>query len=151
MLATPIDPTLASSLQSLAECQIQSQISRAAALDAGAVGLMGVDAAIAASVIDLRSAMQLWLLALALLCTAFSVLSTALLMQGGDDVGPLVTEVIARRGVRSDQDLACDLLHDLADRILANRRALDRKEPRLTAALVLTLIAVLVELAGQLH
>lgn len=82
---------------------------------------------------------------------AFAVLSTAVLMQGGDDVGPLVTEVIARRGARSDQELVRDLLHDLADRILANRRALDRKEPRLTTALVLTLFAILVELAGQLH
>jgi hypothetical protein len=63
----------------------------------------------------------------------------------------MVPEVVARRGVRLDQDLVRDLVHDLADRILTNRRALDRKEPRFTAALILTLIAVVVELAGQVH
>ncbi len=151
MVKTPLDPALASSLQSLAECQLQSQISRAAALDAGAVGVMGIDAVIATSVVGVRSVTQLWLFALALLCVSFGIVATALLVQGGDDMGPMVPEVVARRGVRLDQDLVRDLVHDLADRILTNRRALDRKEPRFTAALILTLIAVVVELAGQVH
>ncbi len=95
--------------------------------------------------------MTLWLLALALLCIAFGTVSTALLMQGADDIGPAVTEVIARRGARSDQDPVRDLIHDLAGRVVANRRAPDHKEPRLTAGLVLTLLAILIELVGQIQ
>lgn len=149
--STPIDATLASSLQSLAECQLQSQTSRAGALDAGAVGLMGVEGAIAASIAGARSLTAPEIVAFALLCAAFAIVATALLMRDGDDIGPAVTEVMACRGGRSDHDLVCDLLDDLALRVLANRHALDRKEPRLANALVLTLIAVLVELVGQIY
>jgi hypothetical protein len=142
---------LASSLQSLAECQLQIQTSRAGSLDAGVVGLMGVDAAIAASIVGVHGATDLWATALVLICASFARVSTALLIQGADGIGPSIAEVIARRDAGADHEFVRDILDDLSACVLANRRALDRKEPRLANALVLTLIAVLVELASQIH
>lgn len=151
MTKTPIDATLASSLQSLAECQLQIQTSRAAALDAGAVGLMGVDAAIAASIAVAHGTTDLSVVALALTCVSFVALSSALLMQDANGIGPCIAEVIDNLGNDSDGNPVRAILDDLAGCVLANRRALRRKEPRLANALVLTLAAVLVELAGQIH
>ncbi len=147
----PIPSELVGSLQSLAECQLQSQTSRSAALDAVAGGVMGVDVAIAASVLGVRSALHLWVVALALLCASFATVAVALLMRSGDGMGPMVMEVLANRGSRSVQDLERELLEDLAAQVAVNRRTLDRKEPRIVAALVLNLLAVAVELAGQVH
>lgn len=143
-----IDATLASSLQSLAQCQLQAQTSRTAALDAGAVGLMGVDAAIAASMGSVPAATGVWIVAFSLVWASFAVIATALLIQGADDIGPMVGEVLARRVYLPDRDLVGDLLDDLAARVTANRRSLEQKEPRLTNGLLLTLMAVLVELVG---
>lgn len=151
MTKTPIDATLAASLQSLAECQLQIQTSRAAALDAGAVGLMGVNAAIAASIAVVHGTTGLSIVALVLTCISFVALSSALLMQDANGIGPCITEVIVNLGEDSDSNPVRAILDDLAGCVLANRRALRRKEPRLANALVLTLVAVLVELAGQIH
>jgi hypothetical protein len=148
---TPIGATLASSLQSLAECRLQIQTSRAAALYAGAVGLMGVDVTVAALIVAVRGATDLWLLALAGTCVAFAGASTALLMRDAGHIGPSIAEVMARWDAGSDHDLVREILDDLSARVLANQQALGRKEPRLANALMLTLVAVLVELASQLH
>lgn len=151
MISTPLDATLAHSLQSLAESQLQSQLSRRAALDATAAAIMGLDAVIAAAIGGVGAQNGLSTAAVALLGLSFSIVATVLLTRGADDMGPLVTEVMARRSARSDQELVVDLLDDLAARIAANQLALSRKEPRITAGLVLTLIGVLAVIVGQLH
>lgn len=147
---TPMNETLTSSLQSLAQCQLQIQVSRAAGLDASAVGTMGVDAAIAASLIGAGSPTLPTLAALVLLCVSFAVVSIVLLMEEADDVGPRVGAVIARREDRLDEELVQDVLHDLAHRVTANQRALECKEPQLAAALLLTLLSVFLALVGQI-
>lgn len=146
-----ITPTLAAALQSMTESQLQSQTSRSAALDAGAVGLMGVDAAVAAVVLGVRSADHLWVAALVLLGVSLTVAALALVMSGADDIGPMAAEIIAGREGRTDDDVERELLEDLAARVAANQCALERKEPRVVAALASMLIAVLIALAGQLR
>lgn len=146
-----ISSTLAAALQSLAECQLQAQTSRSGALDAGAAGVMGVDSAIAASVLALRSAGHLWIAALALLLLSLVLAASSLLMEGADHIGPMVDEIIADCEDRSSRDLEGDLLRDLAARVTTNQAALARKEPRLVLALAVMLLAIVVEIAVQVH
>jgi hypothetical protein len=147
----PIQPRLAAALQSLAECQLQSQTSRSAALDTAAAGVMSVDAAIAASVLAIRSAHHLWVAALTLLVFSLAVSASALIIASANDIGPTVEAIIVNRDRRSASDLEHRLLDDLARRVTANQQALARKEPRLLSALATMLLAIFVELAGQIH
>jgi hypothetical protein len=68
-----ITPRLADRLCSLAESQLQTQVSRSGTLDAGALGVMAVDAAIGAIVIGTRGAYDLWIGGLALLVLAIGL------------------------------------------------------------------------------
>ncbi len=151
MIKTPIDATLASSLQSLAECQLQIQTSRASALDAGVVGLMGVDAAIAASIVGVHGVTDLWIIALVLICASFAGVSTALLIQVQTESGHL--------SLKSSRDempvpITSSCVASLMISLLLYSPTgvrLTGRSRRLANALVLTLIAVLVELASQIH
>jgi hypothetical protein len=60
-------PRLANSLRSLAESQLQTQVARSGTFDLGALGVVSVCTAIAAIVLDVRSARHLWIAALLLL------------------------------------------------------------------------------------
>lgn len=147
----PISSSLAASLQSLAQCQLQGQMSRSVALDGGAIGVMGVDAALAAVVIGLPYTHRLGLFALVLLNISLVIAMAALLTVGATDMGPAIGEVLSDRSHRSGDDIERNLLEDLASRVAVNQSALDRKERRLTAALALILVAIACELVWQLH
>jgi hypothetical protein len=86
-----ITPRLADRLGSLAESQLQIQMSRSAALDAGALGVMGVDVAVAAIVLAVGSADYLWVAALLLPCVSLGVAIRVLRLAGAEQTGPLIT------------------------------------------------------------
>jgi hypothetical protein len=143
-----ITPSLANSLRSLAENQLQTQTSRSGALDAGAVGLVSACAAIAAIVLNARSAHHFWIAALALLALSLGLAVRGLLLPGADQTGPPVEGVLNARQTFDDKDLEEGLLIDLATETSANRQALTRKDLLLARALILLVLAIALELAG---
>ncbi len=150
-IARGITPRLADALRSLAESQLQTQISQSAALDARALGVMGVNAAIAAIILSAHSAYHLWIAALALLGASLALAVRALLLTGAERLGPLVGRVLVDRQAHGDRRLEQWLLEDLAADMLINRNALARKAPWITGAFALMALAILVELAGRIH
>jgi hypothetical protein len=143
-----ITPRLADGLRSLAESQLQTQVSRSGALDAGALGVVSACAAIAAIVLSVRSAHHLWIAALALLGLSLGLAMRALLMEGAEQTGPLVTDMLDDRETRDDEELEESLLEDLATHTFNNEQALARKDPLLARALTLLVLAIVLELAG---
>jgi hypothetical protein len=143
-----ITPRLADSLRSLAESQLQTQVSRSGALDAGALGVVSACAAIAAIILSVRSAHHLWIAALALLGLSLGLAVRVLLLQGAEEIGPLVAHILDDRATYDDKTLEGGLLKDLATETLANNQALARKDPLLTRALTLLVLAIALELAG---
>ena len=143
-----ITPRLTDRLCSLAESQLQIQASRSASIDAGALGVVSACAAIAALILTVRSTDHLWIAALVLLGLSASLALRSLMHQGAKEIGPLVTDILIDRECSNDEELEQSLLEDLADETLVNNQALARKDPALTGALTLLVLAVLLELAG---
>jgi hypothetical protein len=83
-----IKPALADSLRSLAECQLQMQTARSAALDGGALGVMAVDAAVTAIVIGTRGTHELWIVALVLLGLSLGLAVRTLRLPGAEETAP---------------------------------------------------------------
>jgi hypothetical protein len=149
MSTKAIAPRLVDRLCSLAESQLQTQAARSAALDAGALGVMAVDAAIGAIVIGTRGAYDLWIIALALLSLSAGLAIRVVRLTGAEQTGPLVNDVLEASASREDDQLELSLLQDLATDMLTNRRALARKGPIFNSAQTLLVLAILVELLGQ--
>jgi hypothetical protein len=143
-----ITPRLADKLCSLAESQLQMQTARSAALDGGALGVVSACAAIAALILSVRSAHHLWIAALTLLALSAGLAIRALLLAGAKQNGPLVVDMLDARVRDGDAYLEDVLLKDLATEALANERALARKDPIITRAVALLVLAVVLELAG---
>ena len=143
-----ITPRLADGLRSLAESQLQTQVSRSGALDAGALGVVSACAAIAAIVLSVRSAHRLWIAVLALLGLSLGLAVRVLLLTGAEQNGPLVADMLDARARNDDAYLEDILLNDLATETLANEQALARKDPLLAWALTLLVLAIVLELAG---
>lgn len=143
-----ITPRLTDSLRSLAESQLQTQVSRSLALDGGAIGVMAVDAAVAAIILDTRAAHHLWIAALALLGLSVS-LAVRTLRLAAERTGPVVANLLERRGTTDDNRFEESLLVDLAEDVLVNEEDLARKAPLFNRALTLLVLALLVELAGR--
>lgn len=150
MATKPIAPRLAESLLLLATSQLQAQAARSAALDAGALGVMAVDAAVTAIVVGAKGAHGLWIVALVLLGLSAGLAVRALLLRGAKEIGPLVTDILNDRDRSNDEELERSMLEDLATETLANVQALARKDPLFIGALTLLVLAILVELAGRL-
>ncbi len=108
MSTNPIDPRLADRLCSLAESQLQAQAARSAALDGSALGVMAVDAALAAIVIGTRGAYDLWIVALALLGLSFALAVRAERLPGAFQGGSAPTAF--------GYTVACSLLLVYGDR-----------------------------------
>lgn len=148
MRTKAITPSLADRLCSLAESQLQTQTARSASVDAGALGVLSACAAIAAIVLSIRSTAHLWIAALALLGLSASLAIRILLLTGAKEIGPLATQILDARGTCDDKELEQSLLEDLADETYTNSKALARKDPLLTWALLLLVFAIALELAG---
>ncbi|MGH2904807.1 MAG: hypothetical protein ACRDK7_14685 [Solirubrobacteraceae bacterium] len=143
-----ITPNLANSLRSLAESQLQTQATRSASVDAGALGVVSACAAIAALILSARSTRHLWIAALGLLGMSAGLAICALLVRGARKGGPFVGSMLDARTTNDDEIIEQGLLKDLATETAANNRALAHKDPLLATAVTLLLIAILLELVG---
>jgi hypothetical protein len=150
MSTNAITPRFAESLRLLAASQLQTQVSRSGTLDAGALGVMAVDAAVAAIVVDTRGTYDLWIVALALLWLSLAVAVWTLLGPGAKQNGPLVADMLDARASNDDAYLEEVLLKDLAAETLANEQALARKDPMIAWALALLVLAIAIGLLGRL-
>jgi len=144
-----ITPRLADRLCSLAESQLQIQAARSVALDGGALGVMAVDAAVAAIVIGARGAYGLWIIALALLGLSLALAVWAGRLPGAERTGPRVEDVLEASEIEENDELERSLLHDLATDMRINRRTLARKRLLLERAQTFLVAPILVELTGQ--
>jgi hypothetical protein len=148
MSTKAITPRLADGLRSLAESQLQTQVSRSGTLDVGALGVVSACAAIAAIVLNVRSAHHLWIAALVLLALSLGLAVRVLRLPGAEQNGPLVADILDARTTNDDETVEKDLLEDLAAETLANEHALARKDPLLARAVTLLVLAIVIELAG---
>ena len=148
MSTNGITPRLADSLRSLAERQLQTQVSRSGALDVGALGVVSACAAIAAIVLGVRSADHLWVAALILLALSLGVALYALRLPGAEQNGPLVADMLDARAVDDDRTIEKGLLEDLSAETFANEQALAGKDSLLAWAVALLVLAIVLELAG---
>jgi hypothetical protein len=145
----PITPRLAESLRSLAVSQLQTQAARSASVDASALGVMTVDAAVAAIILDATGAYDLWILALALLVLSFALAVRAERLPGAERTGPRIEDVLTASETEGNDQLERSLLHDLATDMRINRRTLTRKRLLLNRAQTFLVAAILVELMGR--
>jgi len=146
----PIRPGLADNLRLLAASQLQIQAARSVALDGGALGVMAVDAGVAAIIIATRGAHGLRIGALVLLGCSLGAAVRTLRRQGADETGPSVADMREARETQDDRGLEEWLLNDLTEDIEINEQALTRKAPLFDRALRLLLLAIVVALAGQI-
>jgi hypothetical protein len=89
-------------------------------------------------------------LRLALLGLSLSVAVRILLGPGAKQNGPLVVDMLDARASNDDAYLEEVLLEHLAAETLANEQALSRKDPMITWAVALLLLAIVIELLGRL-
>jgi hypothetical protein len=143
-----IKPSLAVALRSLAQAQLQAQTLRFSGLDATAIGVVGVDAALAAITAGVRPYHQLWSGALVAIGLSLGLALRALLVRGAERVGPVVAGVLHDQAVHGDDELEQWLIEDLATDMLANRQALARKAPLVTWALVFVVLAIIFGFGG---
>ncbi len=126
-----------------------TQAARSAALDGGALGVMAVDAAVAAIILDATGPYDLWILALALLGLSFTLAVRAERLPGAERTGPRIEDVLTASETEGNDQLERSLLHDLATDMRINRRTLTRKRLLLNRAQTFLVAAILVELMGR--
>jgi hypothetical protein len=143
------EPQISKVLRSLAEGQLQTQVSRSGTLDAGALGVVSACTAVAAIVLGIRSAHHLWIAALILLVLSLGLAVRALRLPGAEQTGPLVAEILEARRANDDDTIEEQLLDDLAHETFANENALARKDPLMTSAVTCLILGIVVELAAQ--
>jgi hypothetical protein len=124
-------------LRCLAETQLAIQFSRAGAYDAQALGILGLDAALAAAAVagDQLLGHLWWLALIGLLLSAVSC--AAILVTRVDQIGPRVDDLIDEAQGLSESEMERLLVEALGESIRRNGQALEEKSD-------LTLIAILV-------
>ncbi len=150
MPTIPTEPEPSEWLRLLTGSRLHTQVSRSAALDGGALGVMGVDVAVALIVIGAGGAYGLPILALVVLGLSFSLAVRALRLPGAKEAGPTLAAMRRAREAEEDEYLLEDsLLNDLEKDIQINDRTLVRKILLFDNALTFLMLAILVELAGR--
>ncbi len=127
------------------------QTARSAALDGGALGVIAVDAGVAAIIVGASGAYGLWIVALAMLGLSLSVAVRTLRLPGAEDTGPSVAEIHDARDTQSDLRLEDLLFKGLAEDVHSNEQALARKGPLFDRALTFLVLAIVIELVGRLQ
>jgi hypothetical protein len=137
-------------LRSLAVSQLQTQVSRSGTLDVSALGVVSACVAVAAIVLGMRSAHNLWIVAIVLVLLALSLglAIRALRLPGAERNGPRVADMLGARMSNDDRYLEDVLLEDLAAETLVNEQAIARKDLLLARAVTLLVLAIVLELAG---
>jgi hypothetical protein len=143
-------PLLAGELISLARDQLKMQTSRSATLDTGALGLMALDAALAAIVIGAEGTHGLWIAALALIGLSFALAMRALRLTGAKETGPSVARLRGGRETHNEHELRESLLADITAEVRINDHALARKALLFDRALTVLMFAILTDLTGRL-
>jgi hypothetical protein len=137
-------------LSALARDKLKTQSGRSTALDAGALGLMLLDVALATTALETRGAYELWIAALALLGLSFGLAIRASRRKGAEDTGPPVARLHEYRETRDARQLREFLLAELTKGVRANEHALARKSLLFDRALIVMALAILIDLAGRL-
>ena len=114
-------------LRLLTGSRLQTQISRSVALEGGALGVMGVDVAVALIVLGAGGAYDLSILALLALGCSSSLAVRALLLPGAEDAGPSLAAMRRAREAEDARAFEDSLLDDLEEDIEANEGAVARK------------------------
>lgn len=149
MPTIPTEPEPSEWLRLLTGSRLHTQVSRSAALDGGALGVMGVDVAVALIVIGAGGAYGLPILALVVLGLSFSLAVRALRLPGAKEAGPTLAAMRRARENEDARKFEDSLLDDLEKDIQINDRTLVRKTLLFKHALTLLMLAILVELAGR--
>lgn len=149
MPTKPTMPEPSEWLRLLAGSQLQTRVSRSVALDAGALGVMAVDVAVALIVLGARGAYDLSILAPLLLGSSFSLAVWALRLPSAKETGPSLAAMRKARESEDEREFEDSLLDDLEEDLRINHRALARKTLLFKHALTFLVFAILVELAGQ--
>ena len=137
-------------LSSLARDKLKTQSGRSVALDAGALGVMVLDVALATTVLETRGAYDLWIAALALLGLSFGLAIRALRLAGAEETGPPVARLSEDRETRVARQIRESMLEDLTEEVDTNDLALARKAVLFDRALIVMALAILIDLAGRL-
>jgi hypothetical protein len=143
-------PLLTGELCSLARDQLKMQTSRSVALDAGALGLMVLDTALATNLLDTTGPYDLGVAALALIGLSFGLAVRALRLKGAEESGPSVARLREYRETRDAHQIRESMLEELTKEAWANDRALARKAVLFDRTLTVLVLAVLIDLAGRL-
>jgi hypothetical protein len=142
-------PRPTGALRSLALVQLQVQASRAASLDARAIGVLGVDAALAAIVGGGRLPGASQAAALAMLSLSAGLAVRCLLLDIGERMGPSLARLLTVQEASGPAAVERSILRRMAADLQANEHALTRKVPRLTGAFLFLTLAVVGALAGS--
>lgn len=130
--------------------QLLKQSQLATTYDAQALGTMAFDAAFAALVVSAKAHAYFWVVSLAMLVLSVLFASVALLAGGAEDSGPNIKDVLGSRGAWDDDVLETQVVEDLRVDIDANEDNLDAKTRWAQRALLLLVLALALELVGQL-
>jgi hypothetical protein len=149
MSAQPHKPEPSEWLRLLTGNRLQTHVSRSAALVGGALGVMGVDVAVALIVGGGGGAYGLSILALLALGASFSLAMRALLEPNAEDAGPTLASMRRARESEDAREFEDSLLDDLEEDIETNVRAVARKTLLFERALRFLAFAILVEMAGR--
>jgi hypothetical protein len=148
-----ITPRLAEGLNRrlLAASQLQIQAARSVALDASALGVMAVDAGVAAIIVNARGAYGLWIIALAMLGLSLGLAVRSLRLPGAERIGPPPSPAPPEaREAKDEHSLGDSLLENLVEDVETNEHALARKDPPLERALTFLVLAIIIELTARL-
>jgi hypothetical protein len=138
-------------LRLLTGSRLQTQVSRSGVLDAGALGVMAVDVAVALIVIGGGGGTyNLAILALLLLGLSFSLAMRALRMRSAKESGPSLAAMRRARESEDAREFEDSLLDDLEEDLETNDRAIASKILLFEHALKFLAFAILGELVGRI-
>jgi hypothetical protein len=149
MSTKAIEPEPSEWLRLLTGNRLQTQVSRSVALVGAALGVMGVDVAVALIVVGGGGAYGLSILALLALGASFSLAMRALLQPGAKETGPSLAAMRRARESEDAREFEDSLLDDLEKDLETHDRAVARKTLLFEGALRFLAFAILVELAGR--
>jgi hypothetical protein len=131
--------------------QLQAQVALAATMDARAIGIMGIDAALAAIVVSARFPNLLRIATLAALILSAGLAGRLIFLENDERIGPLVARLLALREFYDDHALEETILKGVAADVKANEHMLARGARRLAFAFVLLVLAAQLILIGSLY
>ncbi len=127
-------PRDGSALRSLAEMQLQAQVALAATMDARAIGIMGIDAALAAIIASARFSSLLRIATMSILLLSAGLAGRLIFFENDERIGPFVARLLTLRELYDDHALEETILQSVAADVKANERMLARAARRLAFA-----------------